>query len=177
LGLGEIWWLAKTGSRAEPRWTLGAVNGLGLLLRHPLDEAVVVLDEEGHRRETDEEWLLAEWARTDRLTMQLWLDRDTDVLFEIKDQGSQLTFDLDGLTVGEAARVTATLLLLASTCAATAALLVDSHLPDDEGWKKHLLGQGSRPAREPDLLLGSPGTPAGLRQVSLRDDSWLRAIG
>ncbi|MET8987564.1 hypothetical protein ABZW49_19110 [Nonomuraea wenchangensis] len=105
--------------------------------------------------ETTFDALLTEATLPRPLTVQLWIDADTDVLTSISARGDVdvIEFDLDGLTTDEAHRTMAAVLWLAVTDTASLGLVVDSRLPDTGArWEDFFLDGSAAKPYVPELL-------------------------
>jgi hypothetical protein len=176
MGLGEVWWFLDGVPAAGAAAVLELLDGYGLRYRHPGDESVYVLDEVGHRRESSVAFVASEWAARRKLTMQLWLDADIDVVTSIQEEGTLVAFGLDGLTRHEAERTVAGLVLSACVIEETRALVADRDLPDiGEELLTRLASTPMSIPGELDLFLGEARGDA--RSVRLGRTSWLRPSG
>jgi hypothetical protein len=175
VSLGEVWWLFDRAPQIGAARLLDLLERRGLGYRNPSDGLIYVLDEDGGRRQAPLEFVLSQWMADRELTMQTWLDPDTDVIVEVTAGGLCLTFDLDGLLRDEANRVVSALLLCAGVVDGTRALVVDRYLPDRGPEWLHALesGSGSLPADADLLLLADAG---GALSLSIGAESWLRVI-
>ncbi|MGA5757420.1 hypothetical protein [Nonomuraea bangladeshensis] len=105
--------------------------------------------------ETTFDALLTEEHLPRSLTVQLWINADTDVLTSISARGgvTLIEFDLDGLTTDEAHRTVAAVLWLAVTDTASLGLVVDSRLPDTgTRWEDFFLDGSAAKPYLPELL-------------------------
>jgi hypothetical protein len=171
VSLGEAWWFAGRSVEQLPQYLLDFLPRRGIDCRNPDDGRLWVLDEVGSRREAASDFVFVEWAAERNLTMQLWLDPDTDVLVTMEPANSLIVFDLDGLLIDEAGTVVSALLLAACTRHDTRALVVDRYLPDrGEQWSR--VAAGGPIPYEPDLALLAESD--GQRPLRVGPDSWLR---
>lgn len=171
MSLGEAWWFVDELIESAPRQVLEYLSERGITYRHPEDSRIWVFDGVGSRREASLEFVLREWAAGRQLTMQTWVDADTDVVVTIEPARSLLTFGLDGLLTSEAEDVVAALLLGAATRISTRMFVVDRMLPDRGAeWSRVASGSTATPY-EPDFLLlrGSSGDYV----LRMSSSSWL----
>jgi hypothetical protein len=175
MGFGEAWWILghpPEGGRVED--LLKLFDQYGLHLRHPVDQRIYVFDDVGSRREAPISFVASAWVDSTHLTMQLWLDRDIDVVLSVAPGGQLVRFSLDGLSTREALQTVGALVLCVCAVDATQGLVVDRYLPDTgEEWVSAFEFDRAADFGEPDLLIG-PG-PDGTRTIRLGLDSWLRS--
>jgi hypothetical protein len=173
MSLGEAWWFFDPSSEYSVRRLLELFQSQGLSWRHPSDDSIWVLDETGSRRESSSDFVLKEWVGDERLTMQLWLGPDVDVVVSVEPRGSCLQFAIDGLLLGEALRLVSILVLTACMISGTRALIVDSRLEDEaEKWRHAVLVGWKHAPREADLLLKKDSEGSFI--VTVRSKSWIR---
>lgn len=172
MGLGEVWWLFERTPEQGVERLLELLDLHGVKLRQPVDKLIYVFDEVGSRREAPLSFIVAEWVAQGVLTMQLWVDEDTDVIVTAEAGGTCVTFSLDGLSRQQAVRIVADLVLCASVVDETRVVVVDHLLP--EGGEVWLNTSGSGQIafnREPDLLVRAERDGP---QIKVGRESWLR---
>jgi hypothetical protein len=171
MSLGEAWWFVGQTGELAPQQVLEFLRKRGISLRHPRDGRIWVFDDIGSRRAASLDFIHREWTANRVLTMQLWIDADTDVVITTEPEHSLLTFSLDGLLTTEASNLVAALILGAGAKFNTPLLVVDRLLPDRSAeWIPVALG--SRPIPyEPDLLLMRGHN--GEQILTVRPNSWL----
>ncbi|WP_207386186.1 hypothetical protein [Protofrankia symbiont of Coriaria ruscifolia] len=173
MGLGEAWWFFDRVPERGVEHMLELLDGQGLHLRHPADELIYVFDEIGSRREASLSFVAAEWTAQHVLTMQLWVDADTDVVVAVESGGTCVTFSIDGLLRQEAERVIAGLALCACVVPETRALVVDRYLPEGgDAWRHGIESRPIAPPSDPDLLVGPEED--GVSLIRVGRGSWLR---
>ena len=175
MSIGEAWWFFERPPTAGPNGLLELLHRQGISYHSPLDDLIYIIDETGSRRKIPLDFVLSEWDAERVLTMQLWINANTDVIITAERGGSCVTFDLDGLLLKEAISVVTTLLLCACLVDGTRALIVDRQLPDrGDEWSKALTSRRAALLGDTDLalLVESDGT----KTVKVGPKSWLRDI-
>lgn len=173
MGLGEAWWFLDRVPQRGGESLLELLDRSRLRYRHPTYGAIYVMDDVGSRREASLEFVCSEWVAPRGLTMQLWLDEDTDVVLAVDAGGTCVTFGLDGLTRGEATTVVSSVLLCACITDETRALVVDRSLPETGDELRNAAASRSlTDQRERDLVMEV--APDSTRQIYLSTASWLR---
>ncbi|SEU27344.1 hypothetical protein SAMN05421811_1097 [Nonomuraea wenchangensis] len=170
MGFGEVLWVRRSESLAVLLGSLGRLTSYGLRLTHPQTGGVRYLAECGPM-ETTLDALLTEVNLPRPLTLQLWINVDTDVLTSVSTHGGMVVveFDLDGLTTDEAHRAVAAVLWLAVTDTASLGLVVDSRLPDTgTEWEGFFLNGSTAEPHMPELLWQPQAS-----SLRLAPQSWL----
>lgn len=171
MGAGEALWVFEHMSEQGVESLLDLLGQRGLYLHHPENGHIWVIEGRGSRRRVPLSFVVSEWVGPRRLTMQLWLDQDTDVVIEVEPGGVRVWFALDGFLTQQLTQAVGALTLCACAVDETRLLVVDRDLEDrDEAWMAALCS-GSSEAVDPDLLVL---VQSGGRTVRVGDRSWLR---
>jgi hypothetical protein len=173
MSLGEVWWFFDRVPQSGVEGLFRLLRAHGIHDRHPGDGLIYVLDDDGTRRSIQLDLIFREWIAPGVLTMQFWLDADTDVIVTAESGGRCVTFDLDGSSLAQARTIISALVLCACVLDETRVLVVDRSLPDSgEEWRSATSSEPLNASYEPDLLVtvGSGNS----RVVRMGRASWLR---
>jgi hypothetical protein len=101
MGFGEVWWFLHEDSVASLETAMTAIRNAGMVVGNPATGVPQIVDAAGSQVSWDPISVGQRWAAGETVTVQLWVNRETDVLMQLK-RHHRLQFDLDGMTTAEA---------------------------------------------------------------------------
>jgi hypothetical protein len=171
---GEAWWFCRDDGEASLDEALTALRDAGLIAGNPATGIPEIIDDDGRQAPWDGAEVRRRWMGGETVTLQFWVNRETDVLVELMRPHRLLTFDLDGMTAAEARRAVFAVLNAALSLPATQAVVVDRNLPDcGDDLLVATTGGSSFVGLSftADLLLSVQGD--GHHRLDIREGSWL----
>jgi hypothetical protein len=174
MGHGEAWWFLRDDSVAVLDEVIVALRDAGLVAGNPATGVPEMIDGDGRQVPWESVDVKRRWTEGETVTVQLWINREVDVLVELTRPQQLFTFDLDGMTTAEARFTSFAVLNAAFSFAATEAVIIDRDLPDNGDAVLVARAEGSLKATlaaTPDLLALAEGV--GRYRVNVREGSWL----
>jgi hypothetical protein len=174
VGYGEAWWFLRDSGEASLDEAVTALRDAGLVAGNPATGVQQVIDDDGRQVPWDDAEVRRRWAVGESVTVQFWVNRETDVLVELMRPDQLVTFDLDGMTTAEARLTVFAVLNAALSLAGTQAVVVAGSLPDrGDDLRATMAGGWSKAGLPftPDLLVSVEGD--GQYSMNVRVGSWL----
>lgn len=174
MSYGEAWWFFRDSGEASLDEAVTALTDAGLVMGNPATGVPQVIDDDGRQVPWDGAEVKRRWIGGETVTVQFWVNRETDVLVELIRPHQVLTCDLDGMTTAEARLAVFAVLNAALSLAGTQAVVVDGNLPDcGADLRVAMAGEPSTVELPftPDLLVLVEGD--GHYSVDVRAGSWL----